>query len=488
MNRPPTPSIFRFLCYNMPMNEMIVPALDRALETVLYSNSDPAFVVAVSGGADSVALLKGLVLLREKKSFRLYAVHVEHGLRGTSSVQDAFFVKSLCEQLEVPLLLYLAKLEGTMHTPGIEEQARDARRLFFRKAMEATGARILLMAHHQDDQAETVLMRLLRGAGSQGLGGMHTRTPFGEGFIIRPFLSIPKQALKDALTRIGQPWREDESNQELCTLRNRLRHEVLPLLEQYQPQAAMLLRQDEELLTGLADQLRRQSVISWPGAYAIEGFRLRTMEQVVSIRALRQWVANTEPFKDGERTLSYAESQKIYDLLDADPNTEYNLPHGLKLHVGYAFVHILHQDGSPLEPAPLPEPLPLPKEACVFRFHGLPFELEPFNPQKQRVPTAHYSVVLTQDQLDAVLRTPQPGDVIEPFGAPGHKLLRRYLSGEKVDRPFRPHMPILAQDENVLWVPGLSTTQATRLNGCPSVPLWKLSLRGPLPYSFYRAE
>ena len=181
-------------------------------------------LVGLSGGADSVALL---VLLQESGA-RLSAVHVNHGLRGGASDGDEAFVRQLCRERGVPLWVFRAD-------PGDrsdENWARDARYGFFREAMALSGADALVLAHHREDQAETMLLHLLRGTGLQGLGAMAADTQRDGMRILRPLLGVSRAALREALTARGLAWREDATNADPRYLRNALRRDVMPLLEQ----------------------------------------------------------------------------------------------------------------------------------------------------------------------------------------------------------------------------------------------------------------
>jgi len=212
------------------LNALMQSARSALLQCGLWRN-DAVLLCALSGGCDSVALLHTLCRLQRETPFSLHAVHVQHGLRGEESLADERFVRELCRSLKVPLTVENAGLTGDMHTPGMETLARESRRRIFEKQLCTNRADALLTAHHLDDQAETVLMHLLRGSGMTGLCGMQTAAPFGSGLILRPFLGLSKQQLRAALTAENLPFREDGSNQEAVTPRNALRLAAMPQLE-----------------------------------------------------------------------------------------------------------------------------------------------------------------------------------------------------------------------------------------------------------------
>ena len=194
-------------------------------------------LVALSGGADSVALLRMLADERQD----IEALHCNFHLRGEESDRDERFCRQLCGQLGVPLHVEHFDTERYARENGIsiEMAARQLRYRWFKQMRERLGARQIAVAHHRDDQAETVLLNLLRGTGLRGLAGMHSRS----GEIVRPLLDYSKADILRYLDSIGQPYVTDSTNLEPCTLRNRLRLEVLPLLNELNPQASLHLAQ-----------------------------------------------------------------------------------------------------------------------------------------------------------------------------------------------------------------------------------------------------
>lgn len=186
-------------------------------------------VVACSGGADSVALLRVAVAVAPALGWQVEALHCDHGLRREAKA-DAVFVAALCEKLGVPLHAFATKLK---RGAGMEERARDWRRRCYLKA----GAKLVLLAHHAQDQAETLLLNLLRGAGPKGSSGMAAIAAWEGVLLGRPFLGIEPQALRAWLKRKRQAWREDASNRDQTLARNRIRHAVLPQLAAINPKA-----------------------------------------------------------------------------------------------------------------------------------------------------------------------------------------------------------------------------------------------------------
>lgn len=195
---------------------------------------DVTVVVALSGGADSVALLRGLVAIARPGSGRLVAAHFNHRLRRESSDGDAEFVRQLCDQIGIPSVLGQAS-DDSMNDRGgrgLEAVARAERYRFLKETALEWGARFVATAHTADDQAETILHRILRGTALRGLAGIPRTRPLAPGVtVIRPLLGVTRREIIAALREWGQTYREDASNQDVRFTRNRLRHQLLPHLQ-----------------------------------------------------------------------------------------------------------------------------------------------------------------------------------------------------------------------------------------------------------------
>ncbi len=459
----------------------VIDALRDCLKAQGLYRRDAVLLAAVSGGSDSMALLSGLCRLRQEAGFTLHACHVQHGLRGADSLADEALVRRWCEHNVVPLTVHTAQLGGDLHAPGMESRARDCRYAFFAQALQAHAAHALLLAHHQGDQAETVLMHLIRGAGANGLSGMQPTTPFAGGLLLRPFLSLNKDTLRAALLEWNVPYREDASNQETITLRNALRLQALPLLEQLSPgctgrmaQAAALLAMDESALqTQSNDFLRSFALTPGGGVHALPRSPLGRLAPAVAIRALRRWYrqgAACAGLSPEERSLCAADSQRLLSLC---PGDSLNLPGNLKAICTDGWLHLLRQDDAPLAAAPTQETPLFPLSATAESSLSLPLWSCPAPDGGRQPLTLTFSRCVPgtppTDALTAhlppellpgcTLRTPLPGDSIHPLGAPGSKPLRRYLTDRKIDAPFRGCLPVLAQGSEILWIPGLCTSQ-----------------------------
>lgn len=400
-------------------------------------------LAGVSGGADSVALLRMLL----EAGVAVTAVHVNHGLRGEASDGDEAFVRDLCRTLQVPLLTYRAI---PPENPG-EDWARQVRYGFFRQAAEETGVRAIALAHHMDDQAETLLLHLLRGCSLTGLTGMAADAVRADGLrILRPLLGFTRQALRDYLNEKGQPWREDASNADPRYLRNALRMQVLPLLEEMIPGAAarlsntaVLLAEDEAVLHALAEGFLAEH----PGdALPLEA--LRSQPVGLQRRILRAWWAR-EASTEGkrERSLSARQTEELRALLEARVSARCNLPACWAGSRGWTHLHLTHPlqtrgiEEHPAGESPLLAVLPL-REA-----HGDGVTC-------QAIPRAWLK--------DCVVRSRRAQDFICPFGMQGSQSLQDYFVNRRVDAAFRERVPLLCRGSEVLLVGGVGAGRIPR--------------------------
>ncbi|MDD3336121.1 MAG: tRNA lysidine(34) synthetase TilS [Eubacteriales bacterium] len=470
--------------------EAVPQAVRAALAASSLWREDAVLLAAVSGGADSVALLASLCRCREEIGFQLSVCYIQHGLRGESSQKEEQAVRTLCAQLDVPLAVRNAELNATMETPGIEALARQRRRQLFAEVMKELSADALLTAHHLDDQAETVLMRLLRGAGMKGLAGMEPSVSFGSGLLLRPFLGLRKSMLCRYLDDLALPHCEDESNQLCCTARNILRLTLLPQMEQCYPeavkhiaQAADILREDDRFLDTLARDLYRQILFHEPSLFGLRLKPLLNAHRALRLRVLRRFyqeglaLMNLDP---DERSLSFEDSYRLDEQLFSAPGEIRNLPNGLCALRGLDCLHLIRQGGAPLLLSPSASPQPMKPIADDYALCGMVVKTAFL--QTPTLPPTDTRTAYVPEKLRArcVWRTPKPDDCLHPLGSSGMKPLRRWLTDRKIDLPFRCCLPVLALDSDILWIPGLVTAEALRFRS--AVPCWRLEAVGEILY------
>lgn len=227
--------------------------LPDTLQQALRAHRQGSLCVAYSGGPDSTALLHALAHLPEARARHLRALHVDHGLH-PESARWAAHCRAFCATLGLACEVRAAKVDRASGI-GLEAAARHARYVIFAEHLHADER--LVFGHHQDDQAETVLLKLLRGAGPEGLGGMRAERPWGSGSIWRPLLAIPRQVLRDYVDAHDLACIHDPSNDDRQLARNHLRHEIMPLLKTHWPQAAISITHSATLCRLAAESLQQ---------------------------------------------------------------------------------------------------------------------------------------------------------------------------------------------------------------------------------------
>ena len=375
-------------------------------------------ICAVSGGADSVALLFALYLLREKLEITLEAAHFNHHLRGEESDRDEAFVREFCDRYDIPLHVGCAQVKAGKK--GLEAAARDARYGFLRSLSGK-----IATAHTADDNAETVLMHLIRGTGLKGLGGI---TPV-HGNIIRPSLSCTRQDVEAFLSEWCLPHIEDSSNESDAFLRNRVRHHVMPLLREENPkigenlsQMALRLRQDEAFLSEAASFETLPDVAE-----------LRAMHPALRSRCLEAFLKKSGVKEPEDAHIAQAEALVFSDK----PSAKASFPGGVCIGRRYDRLEVLTEEALPEEVV-----LPCPGEAYFgpYRVRCLP-EAETEN-------TADCFTVAPVGQM--VLRGRKSGDEMRLSG--GTKSLKKLFIDRKIPAADRGSVPVLCDEAGILGV------------------------------------
>ncbi|HHT08069.1 MAG: tRNA lysidine(34) synthetase TilS [Clostridiales bacterium] len=413
-----------------------------------------SILLALSGGADSVALLHLLSELQKTNPFELICVHINHGLREASAGEEQF-VKSLCEKAGIRLF---TKRVSVPKTGNLEEAARTARYKAIHHVQTETGAQVIALAHHANDQAETVLMHLMRGAGLDGIAGMSEfRPPYW-----RPLLRVPQKDLLAYLNQRQFKWVEDESNQDTRLLRNNLRHGLLSLLEEQSPGVVLRLAQTADILKAEQNLLHHLQN-AWLNQYA-------KMQLPFNFLLINPWMHQELAMKRrlvralcrpvcGE--LDYAQTERLVAFVMESSASSLNLPRNAKAILSKERLHILPDD---------------------VKLTKLTWQQPLAAPAKEGMGDCLREQVVDEASIaSAVMRQVSPDDVISPLGMQGTQPIRKYLIAKGIDRPFRPFWPVYALGNQVLWVPGcgVSSTAAVTQNTVSKV---KLVFSGILPH------
>ncbi len=418
-------------------------------------------LVALSGGADSVALVRAMLALRGKFGYRLAAAHLNHRIRGEESERDEAFVRALCDRLGIELEVERAEgLRAGM--PNLEERAREYRYGFFERVVKARGAEYLALAHQADDQAETVMLRLLRGAGAAGLAAMDERGP---GRIIRPMLAATRAEVLGYLDAIGENFVSDSTNLSPAILRNRVRMELLPMLErEYAPGLA-------GRLCDLADEMREldgfvriaggrelAARIGADGTLSVAGFaRLHPALQRAIVRLFM------ENRLGSLRRISRAHVEAIRRLcLDGSPNASLDLPHGTRavrvyerLLLGRAEVLARPRFRAAIAPS----------GTTVVREAGFEFEAATLSAREVSLPANKMEALFDAREIPdgLVARNFQPGDRLNPLGMQGRRKVKKIFIDARIPRAERMTFPVVESGGEIVWLPGLARAGKARV-------------------------
>jgi len=464
--------------------EDIVPFVSQVRGTIakhsMFGRGDTV-VVGVSGGVDSMALLHVLVELRDEYALQLHVAHLNHGFRGEEADADAALVEAAAGDLRIPATVQKFDVPGfaSRMRLGAQEAARNARYEFLEGVASRIGADKVATGHTASDQAETVLINLLRGSGALGLGGI----PPVRGRVVRPLIEVTKDEVWEFARRGGIACREDSSNAKSVYLRNLIRSRLLPLLAaEFNPQivsvlarTAELLREDERHLQNDSEAALQKVVVSVePGEkIAVDLGALLSYDISLRRRILRELVIM---FRGDPRGPSFEEIENLMRLTRRPGGSaRLDLGSGMYAERLYGRLLLTRQadpmpTGAVLEALEIPgvtrvAPLGLTVEARVFGRSGLPDDL-----RKTRSSMAYFD----HEQIvsPVVVRVRSPGDTFQPMGMPGSRKLKRVFIDDKIPRATRDQIPLLADARGVFWIVGHRISERVKVNPDTREVLW----------------
>lgn len=426
--------------------------------------------VGLSGGADSVALVRVLAERSAELGLVLHAAHLHHGLRGAEADVDLAFARDLAARLGLPFHETHVDTAAEAHanpasgkaSETVEEAARRLRYRWFRQLMAAGTVDAVATAHTLDDQAETVLAKFLRGAWTEGLAGIAPRVDSPEGPILRPLLAITRTEVEAYLHDLGQTWREDSSNRHLTYTRNRIRHELLPLLETWNPrlrehlaQMADLAREEEAWWQAELARLAPQLIL--PGrpvrgggraasdGLALDVTRLAALAPALQRRLLRYVAAELGTGPD------FASTESLRALaLTGRAGQKRELAQGLRAERTHRELRLTIAPPVPAsaESADTEYALPVPGESVAPAF-GLHFRIEVSNsgsPENNPSQSA---------ARQALLRPWKPGDRVMIRYSSRPRKVKEVLERLRVTGTSRAHWPVLELDGRIIWMRGV---------------------------------
>lgn len=438
----------------------------------LHSMIEPEemVLVAVSGGADSLALLYGLHALHTHLSCNLHVVHLDHSLRD-DSVADAEFVQEHAAHLGVPysdhaIELSLLRKEWKL---SVEAAGRKARYDFFESVCAQTGATKVALGHHKDDIAETVLMNLLRGAGSSGLNGI---SPIRDGKFIRPLAGITRQEIESFLASKKLVPRHDSTNTDNRFLRNRIRHELLPMLEQnYNPNIRTGLIRTAEVLGTESEYLDSQTRKAFDSCnvslYQTRSIILDKEKFLQHHTALQRRILRYGIYKilGHVNDFSFDDCQAILKIIKGSkPNALLTLPDSFQFKRAY---EQLIFEKKPIQTDNFVYPLVVPGKTDIPEVNAnIIAEIYDTLPNNiVTLPDGTFEAMFDYDKIDLplIVRNRRQGDRFQPHGMNGTKKIKDYLVDTKVPRTDRDRIPMLVSGNDILWIIGFTTNEKFRI-------------------------
>ena len=439
---------------------MRISKVGKTIEKYRMLEKGDRVVVAVSGGPDSVLLLHVLNELRSDFNLVLIVAHMDHGIRGVESKKEWMFVESLASQLGLPFESRSVDVPALKKAERLSTQqvARDARYKFFLDTLKKFGAQKVALGHNADDQAETVLMRFMRGAGTKGLCGI---PPVRDGVFIRPLIEIERRDIECLLRRDGIEFVTDSSNKDNTYLRNRIRNTLIPILmKEYNPgivkslvHTSEIFRKEDEFLERLAcDHFSRTRLSGDHKAVTLDISRLQESEEPIQVRVLRKAI---ECFSGNLKRISFKHMESIMSMLSGrSGNKSLSLPGGTLIERRYNEL-IVRRDAEIrsfcYSFSQLPQHVRLEEIGKDVEFKiitpggNLRMDINP------NVAFMDYDRI----KFPMVIRNFEEGDRFQPMGLKGTKKLKDLFIDCKIPRSVRKQIPLLLFDGVIAWVMGL---------------------------------
>lgn len=435
-------------------------------------------LLAVSGGADSVALFDLFLAFKNEYGLTLAVAHLDHGLRGADSEADRRFVEALARTKGIPCYWEHRDVAAyrEKHRLSLEEAARNVRYGFLFETADRYGFTKIATAHHADDNAELVLMNLMRGSGPAGLSGMDVISRNGR--LIRPFLHVQRSDISDYIKDQGLAFREDRTNRDRTFLRNRIRLELMPLLDRdYRKgvartvsRTAGIIREDEDWMESCAGPVYERAVRELaPGTTRLSVRELRGLHVALLRRVIRMALRHVKGDLNG---IGYIHVDDVIGLLNQSTGAaSLDLPGRVRVLINRGLLTFVRESENLRRVPP-----------CKGRETVEAFEYKVERPERdrplmvaipetgQRLRFSHLrgkgvydlaetgpdTVVLDMDRLSfpLTLRTVRPKDRFRPLGMTGHQRLSRFFSNRKIPVEQRGKIPVLVSGHQIVWVCG----------------------------------
>jgi len=454
----------------MTTNDFFSALVEATLKRGLFRRND-SILVGVSGGADSVFLLYFLIELSKQQPLTIGVAHVNHCLRGEESVRDSDFVRELSARLDLPCHIgsFDVKRFQKEHRLSTEEAARRVRYDFFYQTAKKNKYDKIATGHHADDNAELILMNLIRGSGASGLSGMQAV----RGVLVRPLLDVSKYELTDCLDLLGVPYIYDSSNSDTTFLRNRVRLELLPLIEaKYNGnikktlnRTGRLIADEENWLNGIVEPAFRGMIESMDEkSISLVADKFNSCHIAEKRRIARMAVNEA---KGDLRRISQQHIEMILALAETTGSKSVDLPGRIRIYKSGAFIRIVRESQNLRTLSEIKNRLFVEFAYSVER----PFDREIVVELKEVEKKIKISEFFCGDDFDfrnkgrvcamldvnklsfpLVVRNVRPGDCFKPLGMKGSQTLKKFFSNRKIPKDERIKCPVVISEDRIAWV------------------------------------
>lgn len=419
-------------------------------------------IIGVSGGADSVVLLHLLKRLQQEYlwGIEMFVVHVNHGIRGTEADEDQLFVENLCKEWGVPFQSYTISVPelALVHKKSLEEMGREVRYKLFEKIRTEKKFDYILVAHHQNDQAETILMNLIRGSGTTGLIGM---TP-QNGRVLRPLLCVSRHQIITYCKENNLSYKTDSTNEEEQYLRNKIRKRVMPVLNECNPNLLQAFTQLSEIL------FYQEEYMEYETQKMIKAILLNKNDNKIEISrdlfvkspiALQHRVIRQLIFMllGHIKHISYQHIQIVQEFITKKETGKIiHLPRTLTVSIKYDMIQFyIGRISQDIKIAPViiqkDQKIHIPNLNAELELHVLKNEIGNEDRLSSRW-IVEFDGQVIKEPLQ--LRTRMPGDIFSPSKGRGTKKLKDYFIDLKIPREERERIPLVAQGSEILWIVG----------------------------------
>ena len=455
-----------FLHGHRRMPDSLIERVKKTIKAYDMLQAGDKVIVAVSGGPDSVCLLDVLHCMQDEFQITLVIAHFDHGLRPGEDQNETEFVRQLANSYGLEFYTARASSDLVHRGGSLEERAREERYQFLEGVQRKVHAHKIAIGHQLDDQAETVLLRLLRGSGTQGLGAI---PPVRDGIIIRPLIGISRKEISAYLVQKGLKWMEDSSNLSTVFMRNRIRRELVPLLKTYQPRileilakTAEIIRADESYLNMEAEQWLEAHGSQAQGHHiSIPISRFSTLPEALQRRVLRRAIKRV---RSSLCRISWAHIELAQGLVSSKkPQGEIHLPGNLAVKKRYDRFIISPRDTS----GPNGYSYTIPgKGAYELKAIESTIEISEFvSPTIEHFGHSPWIALLDRGKIDFPLtvRPYRPGDRFAPLGMKGTKKVHDLFVDKKIPLELRKRIPIVCSGQAIIWVGGLRVDERFKI-------------------------